>query len=92
MGARDQRDRRRVSSVDRYVDGANLRALTDAYLCRCDCTATSVRCDARNVRSQRVAERAGYPLEATLRNHAVAADGKLRDTLIFARLEPPESR
>ena len=52
-----------------------------------------IRCDARNVvRSQRVAERAGYPLEATLRNHAVAADGKLRDTLIFARLEPPESR
>jgi RimJ/RimL family protein N-acetyltransferase len=50
-----------------------------------------IRCDARNERSQGVAERAGYVLEATLRNHAVAADGSLRDTLIFARLEPPEA-
>ena len=49
-----------------------------------------IHCDARNVRSQRVAEQAGYELEATLRNYAVAADGELRDTLIFVRLEPPE--
>jgi RimJ/RimL family protein N-acetyltransferase len=42
------------------------------------------------VRSQRVAEQAGYELEATLRNYAVAADGELRDTLVFVRLEPPE--
>jgi RimJ/RimL family protein N-acetyltransferase len=49
-----------------------------------------IRCDTRNVRSQGVAKRAGYELEATLRNHMVAADGVLRDTLIFVRLEPPE--
>jgi RimJ/RimL family protein N-acetyltransferase len=47
-----------------------------------------IHCDARNVRSQRVAERAGFALEATLRNHDVAADGGLRDTLVFVRLEP----
>jgi RimJ/RimL family protein N-acetyltransferase len=47
-----------------------------------------IRCDARNARSQDVARRAGYELEATLRKHMVAADGVLRDTLIFVRLEP----
>jgi RimJ/RimL family protein N-acetyltransferase len=49
-----------------------------------------IHCDVRNVRSQRVAERAGYELEATLHNHMVAPDGALRDTLIYARLEPQE--
>jgi RimJ/RimL family protein N-acetyltransferase len=49
-----------------------------------------IRCDARNARSQAVARRAGYELEATLRNHAIAADGELRDTLIFVYLEPLE--
>jgi RimJ/RimL family protein N-acetyltransferase len=50
-----------------------------------------IRCDARNERSRRVAERSGFELEATLRNHAVAVDGELRDTLIYARLEPLEA-
>jgi RimJ/RimL family protein N-acetyltransferase len=49
-----------------------------------------IRCDARNSRSRAVALRAGYELEATLRNHAIAADGGLRDTLIFVCLEPLE--
>ena len=49
-----------------------------------------IRCDGRNERSQAVAKRAGYTLEATLHNHAVAPDGELRDTLVFVRLEPPE--
>ena len=49
------------------------------------------RCDARNVRSRRVAERAGYELEATLRNHSLAVDGSLRDTLIYVRLKPPKA-
>ena len=49
-----------------------------------------IRCDARNVRSRRVAERAGYALEATLHKHKVAPDGYLRDTLVYVRLEPPE--
>jgi RimJ/RimL family protein N-acetyltransferase len=49
-----------------------------------------IRCDERNVRSRRVAERAGFHLEAKLRNDAVAPDGELRNTLILARL-PPEA-
>lgn len=50
-----------------------------------------IRCDERNGRSRRVAERAGFSLEATLRNHALAADGELRNTLIYVRLEPAEA-
>jgi RimJ/RimL family protein N-acetyltransferase len=46
-----------------------------------------IRCDARNARSQAVAKRSGFGLEARLRQHMVALDGVLRDTLIFARLD-----
>lgn len=45
-----------------------------------------IRCDARNERSAAVARRAGYTLEACLRQEARDNDGGLRDTLIFARL------
>lgn len=45
-----------------------------------------IRCDARNTRSRRVAERAGYRLEATLRNDDRANDGSLRDTAVYAFL------
>ena len=45
-----------------------------------------IRCDARNQRSRRVAERAGFRLEAVLRNDDRANDGSLRDTLVYVRL------
>ncbi len=45
-----------------------------------------IRCDPRNERSRRVAERAGYRLEATLRNDQRAPGGELRDTLVYALL------
>jgi len=44
-----------------------------------------IRCDTRNLRSRGVAERAGYTLEATLKNDVVAPDGALRTTVIYAR-------
>jgi RimJ/RimL family protein N-acetyltransferase len=50
-----------------------------------------IRCDARNVRSRRVAERCGYRLEATFQNDLLAPDGELRATLVFALL-PEEFR
>ena len=43
-----------------------------------------IRCDERNERSRRVAERAGYRLEAQFPNDAVSPDGHLRATLVFA--------
>ncbi|ACZ40423.1 GNAT family N-acetyltransferase [Sphaerobacter thermophilus] len=45
-----------------------------------------IRCDANNARSARVAERAGYRLEARLRSEAITPSGALRDTLIYALL------
>lgn len=45
-----------------------------------------IRCDSRNLRSARVAERAGFRLEASLRSDDRATDGSLRDTLVYACL------
>jgi RimJ/RimL family protein N-acetyltransferase len=47
-----------------------------------------IRTDARNDRSRRVAERADYRLEATLRNECRDHDGNLRDTLVYAVIPP----
>ena len=43
-----------------------------------------VRCDSRNQRSRRVAERLGFHLEGKLRNSEVGSKGDLRDTLVFS--------
>jgi len=43
-----------------------------------------IRCDMRNVRSRKVAERLGYKLEGVLRNHRIAVDGKVEDTCVYA--------
>jgi len=48
-----------------------------------------IRCDATNVRSAAVAERAGFPLEGRLLNEARDPQGALRDTLVFARISGP---
>ena len=45
-----------------------------------------IRCDARNQRSRRVAERAGFRLEAELRWDDRANDGSLRDTTVYVLL------
>lgn len=45
-----------------------------------------LRCDARNPRSQAVAERAGYVLEGILGNESRTPQGALRDICLFARV------
>jgi len=45
-----------------------------------------IRCDSRNRRSRRVAERAGYRLEAILRSDDRANDGSMRDTTVYVLL------
>jgi RimJ/RimL family protein N-acetyltransferase len=47
-----------------------------------------LRCNDRNVRSVRVAELAGFALEGVLRQQAVAPDGTLRDSRVYALLRP----
>ena len=46
-----------------------------------------IRCDTKNVRSQRIPERLGFKLEGTLRNDSLSPSGALRDTLIFAKIK-----
>ncbi len=61
-----------------------VRALTKIAFEIMGANRIEIRCDERNVRSRRVAERAGYRLEGTLKNDMVAPGGELRHTLIFA--------
>ena len=46
-----------------------------------------IRCDSKNVRSQRIPDRLGFKLEGTLRNDSLSPSGKLRDTLVFAKIK-----
>ena len=46
-----------------------------------------IRCDLKNVRSQRIPDRLGFKLEGTLRNDALSPSGELRDTLVFAKIK-----
>jgi ribosomal-protein-serine acetyltransferase len=50
-----------------------------------------VRCDAKNLRSRGVAERAGFTLEGTLRSECRDPQGNLRDTCVYARVGLAES-
>lgn len=45
-----------------------------------------IRCDALNTRSRRVAERAGYTHEGTLRHEERAPTGELRDQCVYAKI------
>ena len=68
-----------------YVTEA-VRALTRVGFEQLGANRIEIRCDERNGRSRRVAERAGYRLEAKLKNDSRAPDGLLRNTLIYALL------
>ncbi|KAF4325745.1 hypothetical protein G195_000708, partial [Phytophthora kernoviae 00238/432] len=49
-----------------------------------------IRCDARNVRSAKVAERAGYTLEGVLRKMRRDSTGELVDMMVFAKVRGDE--
>ena len=46
-----------------------------------------IRCDSKNVRSQRIPDRLGFKLEGTFRNDSLSPSGELRDTLVFAKIK-----
>jgi RimJ/RimL family protein N-acetyltransferase len=45
-----------------------------------------IRCDQRNMRSRKVAERLGYRLEGTLRNNRLAVDNRLENTCVYSMI------
>lgn len=51
-----------------------------------------IRCDDLNAKSARVAERCGFGLEATLKNHHRSAGGELRSERIYALTELTDLR
>lgn len=63
-----------------------VKALTQMAFSEMAANRVEIRCDARNLRSRRVAELAGYRLEAEIRSDDRANDGTLRDTVIYALL------
>jgi RimJ/RimL family protein N-acetyltransferase len=60
--------------------------LVDLAFAHLDARRIEIRCDTRNDASRRVAERAGFVLEGTLRNAALASDGRPADWLVFSRV------
>ncbi|NIS80508.1 MAG: GNAT family N-acetyltransferase [Anaerolineales bacterium] len=60
-----------------------VQALTIIAFEEMEAKRVEIRSDARNLPSRRVAERAGYWLEAELHSDDRANDGSLRDTLIY---------
>ena len=68
-----------------------VRLLTDYAFEMLHANRVMIRCDARNLRSAAVPRRLGFVEEALLRNEAIAQDGSIRSTLIFA-LTPDDPR
>lgn len=62
------------------------RALTRLAFDALGARRVEVRMDARNLRSMRVAERAGFAFEGVLRQDALTVDGRPRDTRVYARV------
>jgi RimJ/RimL family protein N-acetyltransferase len=63
-----------------------VRALAGAAFDALGARRVEIRMHDRNLRSRRVAERAGFALEGVLRNEQRHADGTLRDTRVYARV------
>jgi RimJ/RimL family protein N-acetyltransferase len=74
----------RVSTVGHGYATESTRLLADFALSHLQARRVTLRCDARNDASRRVAERAGFLLEGRLRNASVAPDGSVSDELVFA--------
>lgn len=72
-----------------YVTEA-VNAVTSFAIQELQANRVEIRCDSRNTRSARVAERTGFTLEGILRNDKCDVDGLLRDTMIFSKVRGVE--
>ena len=72
--------------------GEAVRLLTGLALERLDARRVEIRCDATNERSRRVAEKAGFVYEGTLRNDSLTTAGEPRSTLVFSLIPEDYTR
>ena len=74
----------RVTAIGHGYVTESTRLLVDFALSQLQARRITLRCDARNDASRRVAERAGFTLEGRLRKVRYASDGSISDELIYA--------
>lgn len=77
---------RRSGCDGRGVMTEAVRALSRIAFDRLAARRVEIHMDARNERSRRLAERAGFAFEGLLRHDSLAPDGELRSTRIHARV------
>jgi RimJ/RimL family protein N-acetyltransferase len=76
----------RTSRVGRGYCSEAVRALTDHAMRMLGCQRVEIRCDDRNVRSWRVAERVGFTLEGVMRRDCLDCKGRPRDSRVYSML------
>lgn len=72
-----------------YITEA-VNGITEFAIRQLNANRIEIRCDSLNSRSSKVAERAGFTLEAVLRSEARDVKGALRDTMIYAKVRGEE--
>jgi RimJ/RimL family protein N-acetyltransferase len=68
----------------------SVEAITNYAIRELEASRVEIRCDSRNVRSARVAERLGYTLEGIIRNDEYDAFGVLTNTNIYSKVKGVE--
>jgi len=65
-------------------------AITNFAIQELEANRIEIRCDSRNIRSARVAERLGFALDGILRKDTCETDGSLSDTMVFSKVRGVE--
>jgi RimJ/RimL family protein N-acetyltransferase len=72
-----------------YITEA-VEAITNFAIHELQANRVEIRCDSKNIRSYRVAERLGFTLEGIIRNDKLSVDGSLRDTMVYSKVRGVE--
>jgi RimJ/RimL family protein N-acetyltransferase len=80
----------RTAYVGRGYMTEVVNCLTDFVFTVWQLNRVQIKMDNTNLRSWRVAERAGYKLEGILRNDTRTPAGELRDTRVYAKIRRPD--
>ncbi|MGW8956707.1 GNAT family N-acetyltransferase [Paenibacillus sp. NPDC055715] len=76
----------RTSCTGKGIITEAVHGITDFAIQHLEANRLEIRCDSRNTRSAKVAERAGFTLEGILRNVEYDEEGTLASQMIFAKV------